>query len=71
MGLQDISQRIAQAEEAAQRPKGSVKLIAVSKVQPNERVEAVLAARPPLIWRKPGAGSCRKMARIPGDVRGY
>lgn len=42
MGLQDISQRIAQAEEAAQRPKGSVKLIAVSKVQPNERVEAVL-----------------------------
>ncbi|WP_170479237.1 YggS family pyridoxal phosphate-dependent enzyme [Ruegeria arenilitoris] len=42
MSLQDIKTRIANAETAAGRPQGSVKLIAVSKVQPNERVEAVL-----------------------------
>ncbi|MCE8512590.1 YggS family pyridoxal phosphate-dependent enzyme [Ruegeria pomeroyi] len=42
MSLQEITNRIARAERAANRPDGSVKLIAVSKVQPNERVEAVL-----------------------------
>ncbi|APG48604.1 YggS family pyridoxal phosphate-dependent enzyme [Phaeobacter porticola] len=42
MSLQDIQSRIHTAEENASRPKGSAKLIAVSKVQPNERVEAVL-----------------------------
>ncbi|AFO89126.1 putative alanine racemase [Phaeobacter inhibens] len=42
MSLQDIQARIHIAEENAGRPKGSAKLIAVSKVQPNERVEAVL-----------------------------
>ncbi|MEX0368434.1 MAG: YggS family pyridoxal phosphate-dependent enzyme [Ruegeria sp.] len=42
MPLQDITARIAKAEQAAGRPEGSVKLIAVSKVQPDERVEAVL-----------------------------
>ncbi|KUJ85398.1 pyridoxal phosphate biosynthesis protein [Ruegeria marisrubri] len=42
MPLQDITARIAKAEAAAGRPAGSVKLIAVSKVQPDERVEAVL-----------------------------
>lgn len=42
MPLQEITARIAKAETAAGRPAGSVKLIAVSKVQPNERVEAVL-----------------------------
>ncbi|QEW18135.1 pyridoxal phosphate enzyme, YggS family [Marinibacterium anthonyi] len=44
MSLEDIRDRIAQAEAAAGRPAGSVKLIAVSKVQPLERVEAVLKA---------------------------
>lgn len=42
MGLQDIKKRIAAAEQKAGRPSGSVKLIAVSKVQPLARVEAVL-----------------------------
>ncbi len=42
MSLQDITDRIAKAETAAGRSKGSVKLIAVSKVQPNERVQEVL-----------------------------
>lgn len=42
MSLQEITARIAKAEAAAGRPKGSVRLIAVSKVQPNDRVEAVL-----------------------------
>ena len=42
MPLKDISDRIAAAEARAGRPSGSVKLIAVSKVQPNERVAAVL-----------------------------
>ncbi len=42
MSLQDIADRIAKAESAAGRSKGSVKLIAVSKVQPNERVQSVL-----------------------------
>lgn len=43
MGLDDIKRRIAAAEQAAGRSPGSVTLIAVSKVQPAERVEAVLA----------------------------
>ncbi|MCA0940466.1 YggS family pyridoxal phosphate-dependent enzyme [Yangia mangrovi] len=42
MGLNDIKARIAKAEKKAGRAPGSAQLIAVSKVQPNERVEAVL-----------------------------
>ena len=42
MSLQDIQDRIAKSERAANREGGSTKLIAVSKVQPNERVAAVL-----------------------------
>ncbi|MEZ5911220.1 MAG: YggS family pyridoxal phosphate-dependent enzyme [Paracoccaceae bacterium] len=44
MAIDDILSRIAAAEEAAGRPAGSVRLIAVSKVQPLDRVEAVLKA---------------------------
>ncbi|CUH50457.1 YggS family pyridoxal phosphate-dependent enzyme [Ruegeria atlantica] len=43
MSLHDITSRMAKAESAAGRLAGSTKLIAVSKVQPNERVEAVLS----------------------------
>ncbi|MYM55503.1 YggS family pyridoxal phosphate-dependent enzyme [Thalassovita mangrovi] len=42
MSLSEIKNRIAKAEKDSGRAPGSVKLIAVSKVQPNERVEAVL-----------------------------
>ena len=42
MSLSDITQRIASAEAAAGRPPGSVTLIAVSKVQPLDRVVAAL-----------------------------
>ncbi|SLN72563.1 hypothetical protein ROA7450_04043 [Roseovarius albus] len=42
MSLEEIKTRIAQAETDAGRANGSVELIAVSKVQPNERVDAVL-----------------------------
>lgn len=42
MGLQDIEKRIRAAEKRAGRPEGSVNLVAVSKVQPLERIEAVL-----------------------------
>lgn len=42
MSLLEIQQRIAAAEIKADRAAGSVKLIAVSKVQPNERVADVL-----------------------------
>lgn len=42
MSLDEIKSRIAKAETSAGRKPGSVTLIAVSKVQPNERVEAVL-----------------------------
>lgn len=42
MGLPEITARIRAAEAAAGRSEGSVRLIAVSKVQPAERVEAVL-----------------------------
>ena len=42
MSLIEIQSRITEAEEKAGREIGSTKLIAVSKVQPNERVEAVL-----------------------------
>ncbi len=44
MSLEDITARLARAEAAAGRPAGSVALIAVSKLQPPERVEAVLSA---------------------------
>jgi len=44
MGLEDILARVAQAEAKRGRPAGSVQLIAVSKVQPLARVEAVLDA---------------------------
>jgi PLP dependent protein len=44
MGLIDIQSRIATAATAAGRKPEDVTLIAVSKVQPPERVEAVLAA---------------------------
>lgn len=43
MSLAEINQRIAAAEKSAGRAPGSVHLIAVSKVQPNKRIEAVLA----------------------------
>lgn len=42
MGLQEIEQRIAKAERAAGRAPSSVRLIAVSKVQPEARVTALL-----------------------------
>ena len=42
MALNDIQTRIAKAAEKAGRAADAVKLIAVSKVQPNERVQAVL-----------------------------
>lgn len=44
MSLAEITSRIAKAEEKAGRAPGSVKLVAVSKVQPLERVTAVLEA---------------------------
>ncbi|MEJ8562409.1 YggS family pyridoxal phosphate-dependent enzyme [Yoonia sp. GPGPB17] len=43
MPLAEIQARVASACDAAGRNPDDVKLIAVSKVQPNERVEAVLA----------------------------
>lgn len=43
MPLADIRARIATAEAAHGRTPGSVRLIAVSKVQPSDRVRAVLA----------------------------
>lgn len=42
MSLTDIVSRVSQAEAAAGRPSGDVTLIAVSKMQPNDRVAAVL-----------------------------
>ncbi|OSQ52531.1 YggS family pyridoxal phosphate-dependent enzyme [Marivita geojedonensis] len=42
MGLTEIANRIAKAATEAGRDPSDVTLIAVSKVQPNERVEAVL-----------------------------
>ena len=44
MSLDDIRQRLARSEARAGRAPGSVTLIAVSKVQPAERVAAVLEA---------------------------
>ncbi len=42
MSLPEIKKRISAAEAKAGRSDGSTKLIAVSKVQPNERVQAIL-----------------------------
>jgi PLP dependent protein len=44
MSLDQITKRIRAAEQAARRAEGSVRLIAVSKVQPPDRVTAVLDA---------------------------
>ncbi|SEM00483.1 hypothetical protein SAMN05443999_11118 [Roseovarius azorensis] len=43
MSLSEISERLRKAEAAAGRTPGGVRLIAVSKVQPEARIEAVLA----------------------------
>lgn len=43
MSYREIIERIHAAERASGRPEGSVKLVAVSKQQPEERVRAVLA----------------------------
>ena len=45
MTLHTITDKIAKAEAAAGRPAGSVSLIAVSKVQPDERVETAFLAK--------------------------
>ena len=42
MALKDIKKRIHQTEVNFSRPIGTTKLIAVSKVQPNDRIETVL-----------------------------
>ena len=42
MSLAEVAARVRAAEEAAGRAAGSVELIAVSKVQPIDRIEAVL-----------------------------
>lgn len=42
MALEDIQAKVTAAELAANQVSGSTRLIAVSKVQPNSRVEAVL-----------------------------
>ena len=44
MALADITERLRAAERAAGRAEGSVRLIAVSKVQPADRVQSVLDA---------------------------
>lgn len=44
MSLAEIKARVAAVEQKAGRAPGSTELIAVSKVQPNDRVAAVLAA---------------------------
>ncbi len=44
MSLSEVLARLSQAEHAALRPSGSVTLIAVSKLQPDTRVRAVLQA---------------------------
>ena len=44
MALDDITRRIAAAERDAGRPAGAVRLVAVSKVQPEQRVVSVLEA---------------------------
>ena len=42
MSLAEIKTRILKAEELAKRPTGNTQLIAVSKVQPNTRVQTIL-----------------------------
>lgn len=44
MGLEEIRAKMAAAEALAGRPSGSVRLIAISKMQPLKRIEEVLEA---------------------------
>ena len=43
-GLDGVLERIRAAERRAERPEGSVRLVAISKLQPEDRVRAVLDA---------------------------
>ena len=52
MTLSAIDSKIKQAENSAGRAIGSTQLIAVSKVQPNERVLKCPRARASSFWRK-------------------
>ncbi len=64
MSLAEINTRIAKAAALHGRDPGDITLIAVSKVQPLERVEAVAGRRSPRLRREPRAGSAGQMARV-------
>ena len=67
MSLAEIQNRIAAAEVAHGRPKGQVKMIAVSKVQSNARVEKVLAQGQRIFGENRVQGS--SWAGASGDVQ--
>ena len=69
MSLSEITSRIHAAERKAGRPEGDTTLIAVSKLQPDDRVAAVLDEGPSHFSEKTG---CRKLpASGRGSVRSY
>ena len=61
MTVRAITDRVRAAEASAGRPQGAATLVAVSKVQPLARIEAVLEEVPRL-RRKPGAGGGGQVA---------
>ena len=69
MPLSEIRARIAAAEARAGRAPGSVRLIAVSKVQPLIGWRRCWSG-PQAVRREPGSGGGGQVGRFPGDLRG-
>ncbi len=66
-GLAGVRERIARAEQAAGRPPGSVRLIAVSKKMPAEDVRAAMAAGQRMFGENYGQELRDKRAALAGD----
>ena len=64
MTLSAINSKIKQAEKSAGRAIGSTQLIAVSKVQPNERVLSVLEQEHKIFGENKVQEAQRQMASI-------
>ena len=70
MSIQEIKTRINNAATEAGRSADDISLIAVSKVQPNARVLAVLETGHTTFGEKPCARSTGQMARFPAEFWG-
>ena len=69
--LENVTEKIKISLLAANRPPNDTTLVAVSKLQPADKIEVALRKRSKGFWRKPGPGSCSKMAVIKEELPLY